>query len=143
MSQSRFGGRIAYLVDHGLYPTGQAVSFSDCAKVSLDVYRSTRDFFALHMVTATHAARVCATIVEHDLVLRSLTGALLAAHRALGSPVFDRNKPAPVPDDVDLVHGYKYLYACRAEYAAEADARYLEEIESFEQLKMLQWLRDG
>jgi hypothetical protein len=130
---SRFGSGIRQLLDSGAYPTGVAESFAVCAAHALDIYRSTRNFFALHMVTATQAARICARYADERLVLASLTGALLAAHRAVGSPQFDRAQPMPAPNQLDREHIYKYIHACASEYAAYGDTRYLEEIGQFRQ----------
>lgn len=127
----RFGDRVRFLVDEGTYPVGTASNFAECAAVSLDVYRSTRNFFALHMVTGTQAARICATVLDEQLVLASLTGALLAAHRVLDSPSFDRHSPMPIPDRLDREHTFKYVYACLDEHRAHGDARYIDEIVGF------------
>jgi hypothetical protein len=85
------------------------------------------------MVTATQAARICARYTSEQVVLASLTGALLAAHRVVGSPGFDRENPAPAPEHLDREHIYKYIYACVSEYEAYGDCRYLEEISQFRQ----------
>jgi hypothetical protein len=137
VSGSRFGAGIRQLLDQGIYPRGIAVSFADCAAHSLDIYRSTRNFFALHMVTATQAARICAGYVSEPLVLASLTGALLAAHRAVGSPGFDRDSPLRAPDQLDREHIYKYIHACVSEYKTHGDPRYLEEVQLFRQKNLI------
>ncbi len=133
ISGARFGSGIRQLLDSGLYPKGVAGDFADCAGHALDIYRSTRNFFALHMVTATQAARVCARFTDEKFMLASVTGALLAAHRAVGSPHFDRSKPMPAPIQLDHEHIYKYIYACVSEYKTYGDPRYLEEIDQFRQ----------
>ena len=129
----RFGPEIHRLLDADLYPVGIAVNFADCAAHALDIYRGTRNFFALHMVTATQAARICTQFADEKLILASLTGALLAAHRAVGSPPFDRLHPLPAPSRLDHEHSYKYVYACVSEYKVYNDPRYLEEIDQFRQ----------
>lgn len=125
----RFFQGIAELAGKDAYPTGCASSFGACASLALDVYRGTRNFFALHMVTAAQAARVCADLVDEKAVLAALTGSLLAAHRVLGSPSFD--EVMPVPEKLDREHNYKYVYACLDEYRAYGNEKYVEEVRGF------------
>jgi hypothetical protein len=133
MTAGPFGRGLRTLLKEGRYNVGIAKDFETCAALSMDIYRSTRNFFALHMVTATQAARIVALIVDEALVLASLTGALLAAHRVVGSPDFDREMPAPIPDRVDREHTFKYLYACTSEFSAYGDQRYIEEVRGFKE----------
>ncbi len=131
-SDSRFFARcIGELLHSDDYPIGIASGLNECASVALDVYRSTRNFFALHMVTATQAIRMCSGVIDERLALAALTGALLAAHQAVGSPGFDRENPLPIPDHLDREHIYKYVWACLSEYRQYGDARYTEEIRGF------------
>jgi Questin oxidase-like len=130
-SNARFGERIGELLQNNEYPVGTASCLNDCAAVSMDIYRSTRNFFALHLVTATQAIRICAGIIDENLVLASLTGALLAAHQVVGSPAFDRYSPLSVPDHLDREHTYKYVWTCLSEYRHYGDDRYKEEIRGF------------
>jgi hypothetical protein len=83
------------------------------------------------MVTATHAARIVSGLVDETQVLSALTGALLAAHKVIGSPAFDRADPMSVPNTVDREHAYKYAFTCLSEHEIYGDARYLEEVEGF------------
>lgn len=122
----RFSGRIEELRSTGAYPLGCAADFGACAAAALDLYRSTRNFFALHMVTATQAARLCSRFVDHRLALAALTGALLAAHKAVGSPEFD--DPRPVPGRLDREHVYKYAWACLSEHRHYGNPLYAQEI---------------
>lgn len=128
-----FAKGLSVLLANGQYPTGRVLDMQSCASLSLDLYRSTRNFFALHMVTVTQAARVCAPYVDEAQLLAALTGSLLAAHRIVGSPDFDPDTLAPVPDKLDREHCYKYVYTCAVEYEAYADPRYLDEIKGFRQ----------
>ncbi|MEM7080713.1 MAG: questin oxidase family protein [Pseudomonadota bacterium] len=126
-SSERFGARIRQLIEQDAYPEGCAASMAECAAVALDVFRSTRNFFALHMVTATQAARICQTYLDEDIATASVSGALLAAHLAVGSPDFDPNNVLPVVS-LDEEHDYKYGWSCLSEYRRYGDARYREEI---------------
>ena len=128
---SRFGRNIVELLHCCDYPVGIASQLRECASTALDIYRSTRNFFALHMVTATQAIRICSGVINERLALAALTGALLAAHQVVGSPAFDRDKPLSIPDNLDREHIYKYAWACLSEYRQYGDARYIEEIRGF------------
>ena len=134
---ARFAAGLRQLIANNAYPAGVAGSFQECAASSLDVYRSTRNFFALHMVTATQAARTIAGLIDETEVLSALTGSLLAAHLVVGSPAFERALPLPVPEYLDREHTYKYAYACSVEYREYGDNRYLEEFEGFRQSGLL------
>jgi hypothetical protein len=107
------------------------VDLNNCAAVALDIYRSTRNFFALHLVTATQAIRICSEFIDAKLALAALTGSLLAAHQVLGSPAFDRADPLPIPDRLDREHAYKYAWACLSEYRLYGDELYIDEIRGF------------
>tara|TARA_E500000331_G_scaffold107134_1_gene103954 strand:+ start:862 stop:1218 length:357 start_codon:yes stop_codon:yes gene_type:complete len=79
----RFGTGLRTLVSSKRYPLGTARDLNECAHASLSVYRSTRNFFALQMVNATYAVRVCSDYLDEinqRRLLAALTGALLAAH---------------------------------------------------------------
>ena len=123
----RFSLRIIELVSKDEFPTGTA-PFAACAKSALDIYQSTRDFFALHMVTATQAARICAQMVDPQLVRSCLTGAILAAHKALASPL--NRVLQPLSHSLDPEHNLKYAWACLSEFEAYGDPRYLEEVKA-------------
>jgi len=126
-----FGATLLELITQGRYPDGCARDFAVCAQISFAIYRSTRNFFALHMVTATYAVRTCAGYMDESRALAALTHALLGAHLIVGSPGFDSTNSMPVPDRLDLPHAYKYLYVCLKEYQQTGDERYLSEIRGF------------
>ena len=126
-----FTRNICELLDANEYSVGRAAGLGDCAAIALDVYRSTRDFFALHMVTATQAVRICSELIDTKLAVAALTGGLLAAHRVVGSPDFHRRNPMPVPERLDREHTYKYAWTCLSEYRHYGDDRYAEEIRGF------------
>ncbi len=126
----RFSQRIIELVSKDEFPTGTA-PFAACAKSALDIYRSTRDFFALHMVTATQAARICAQLVDPQQVRSCLTGAILAAHKAVGSP--SKGVFQPLSHSLEPEHSLKYAWACLSEFEAYGDPRYLEEVKALQE----------
>jgi len=133
--ENRFGPSILELVRNGTYPVGRALDFQTIARISLDLYRSTRNFFALHLVTATQALRC---LLQDDsknpdleiMANSSMTGALLAAHLVLGSPKI-LSDALPAPRQLDPEHCYKYVWACVCEYRRYSDADYLSEIALF------------
>jgi hypothetical protein len=124
-----FTRSICELLDENNYPVGRTADIGDAAIIALDIFRSTRNFFALHMVTATQAVRICSEFIDQKLALAALTGGLLAAHQVVGSPGFDRDHSMPVNDRLDNEHNYKYAWACLSEYRHYGEARYLEEIQ--------------
>ncbi len=130
---SSFNDRLIQLKDSDQYPVGMAVDLAECARLALEIYRGTRNFFALHMVTSVHGARLVSGVLGDgdggSEVLAPLTGALLAAHRIVGSPAFD--EPLAAPGTLDPAHAFKYVYSCLMEYAVLGDERYLEEIVLF------------
>jgi len=142
--EGRFGQALQTLIETDSYPVGIAENFEACAMQSLHIYRATRNFFALHMVTATLAARICAPLVDQQILLASLTGALLAAHKILGSPEFSPRQATPPPTRLDAEHCYKYAYACVSEHRAYGQPRYLDEIDGFKKQGLLPaWVISG
>jgi len=138
-----FTRSIRELLDADEYPTGCVAEIGDCAVIALDIYRSTRNFFALHMVTATQAVRICSELIDKRLALAALTGGLLAAHQVVGSPDFDRDNPMPVPNRLDEEHTYKYTWTCLSEYRHYGDDRYVEEIQGLRKNGLIpQWCAD-
>ena len=128
-----FTRNICELLDDDDYPVGRAREISEAAIIALDLFRSTRNFFALHMVTATQAVRICSELIDKKLALAALTGGLLAAHQVVGSPDFDRDCPLPVNNRLDNEHNFKYAWACLSEYLYYRDDRYAEEIRQLRQ----------
>lgn len=142
--QSGFTRNIRELLDADEYPVGRVTDLSDCAVLALDIYRSTRNFFALHMVTATQAVRICSEFVDKRLAVAALTGGLLAAHQVVGSPGIDRDKPMLMPNSLDQEHAYKYAWTCLSEYRRYGDDRYVEEIKGLRKSGVIpQWCAGG
>lgn len=137
LTSLRFGDALEHLIAHEQYPVGRADDMQTCAAVSLDVYRATRNFFALHMVTATNAAQSLQPFCDEELLVAATSGALLAAHQIVGSPTFDFVTPHTKSGDSE--HVVKYGFACLQEYERYGDARYLDE---FDQLKSVGSLPD-
>ena len=135
-----FSAGIAELLVSKTYPTGRGRDLDECASVALDIYRATRNFFALHMVTATQATRICASLIDDEIALAALTGGLLAAHLVVGSPEYDARKPAAAPAHLDTEHAFKYAWSCLSEYRHYGDVRYAEEVRLFRDAELIpQW----
>jgi hypothetical protein len=83
------------------------------------------------MVTATQAARICAQLVDPQQVRSCLTGAILAAHKAVGSP--SKGVFQPLSHSLEPEHSLKYAWACLSEFEAYGDPRYLEEVKALQE----------
>jgi hypothetical protein len=104
------------------------------SRTCLDAFDATHDFFALHLVTSSHAYRVCRPFLETDLdkpIVDDLYSIGIAtAYVAIGAPEFARveREPASLPlaalahatDEHDL----KLAYSCRAQRLAYDDVAY-------------------
>ena len=145
---ARFGKAVLELVAAGEYPQWSAAGtgrtgLEECARCALALYQGTRNFFALHLVTATQALGVITDNITSNsisskpaagddlwaLAAASMGSAILAAHLVLGSPRFD-TPPLP-PDELDAEHSLKYVWACQSEYRALGQSVYLDEIRAF------------
>ena len=94
------------------------------------MFHATHDFFALHMVTASHAWRVCAPYAGNDAPVIGSVG-LAVAYLAIDAPDF-----APVPAlqaDLPLAelhvatdeHDIKIAHSCLMQARAFDDPTYL------------------
>jgi hypothetical protein len=103
--------------------------FVALSRAGLEVFHATHEFFALHLVTGSHAFRVCAPWAG-PRPERLLGVALAAAYVAIGAPDFGpidagraelpRVALASATDDHDI----KLAYSCSAQARAHADADY-------------------
>ena len=123
------------------------VGLDAVARLTHGLYAGTRDFFALHTLTATHATRLVLDRMDESdrpAAVAALAVAVTAAWVVVGAPAF-----APMPEagagggtdvaaaDVpsweriaaeavadDDEHVIKVVYSCREEARARADERY-------------------
>lgn len=104
-------------------------AFKDLSRSCLDVFHATHDFFALHLITGSHAFRICAPWAGPDPQALFSVG-LAAAYLAIGAPTF-----APVEDSVPTSpieglshtsdeHDIKLAYSCATQARAFADNAY-------------------
>jgi hypothetical protein len=126
----RFGSAIMELFERGHYPVGTARDIEELARVSMALYQSTRNFFALHLVTASQALRCAVTDETRAIGVASMTGAILASHLVLASPEIAA-EPVAVPDSLDTEHALKYVWACLSEYRHYGNEVYLQEANAF------------
>ena len=126
----RFGAGMLELANSGRYPVGTAGSLDEIAAVALKLYRSTRNFFALHLVTVTQALRLVVSPATEALAVSSLTGAVMASHLVLGSPPLSGAVMA-APASLDPEHAIKYAWACLSEYRSSGNPLYEEEVDLF------------
>jgi hypothetical protein len=138
-----FSDRLAELARAGLVPAPATVEAPGViASTVLWIHRNTRNFFALHLVTAFHALGVCLPyLVSPEPALACFQRAVAASCVAVGTPRFDRPS---VADDVwlermrrDPEHVYKYAYSCRQEHAHWGDPAYRGEYELLERTGLL------
>lgn len=129
LATGRFSEGLYKLVDMNQYPAPIDTTLEECAQASLAAYLGTRNFFALHFVTATQAARVCAKYVNEGELVAALTAAIQAGYLIVGAPDF--GEVLPPPKQLDEEHNIKYVYACSEEYKAYGDPRYRQEMCDF------------
>lgn len=143
VNTGRFSPSILSLLESRQYPVGTAGSLREVADVALSLYQSTRNFFALHLVTATQALRMAIPKSLEKEAISSMTGALLASHLVLGSPALT-SEPLPAPSQLDPEHSFKYVWACWSEYEAYGNESYLDEIERFRMANLVpEWTAES
>lgn len=109
------------------------------AEAALAVYASSQNgFLALHLVTATHAARRLLRHTEcHRPILQALGQAFLAAYIVMGCPPISPSRPcAAVPSWDEILasargsmndHDAKFCYALKDEQAVHGNQAYRRE----------------
>jgi hypothetical protein len=114
-----------------LKPAGGAPAnvLAELARACLEVFDSTHDFFALHLVTASHAFRVCSPWAGRSAEGVFSVG-IAAAYLALGAPAFrsvvrsDAELPVDRLASAGDEHDIKLAHACRAMARAHRDSSY-------------------
>jgi len=128
-----FNLRYRHAVDNSsLRPlaASQGGLFSDLSRACLELFDATHDFFALHLLTASHAFRVCVPWIGAEAQGMFSVG-IGAAYLALGALPFapleradsaslDKNALAQATDEHDL----KLAYSCRTLGEWDADPTY-------------------
>jgi hypothetical protein len=128
----RFDARYERVVDRvRVRPAAcsRGADFSQLSRACLEVFDATHDFFALHLVTGSHAFRVCSPWAGPHPE-RLLSVALATAYLAIGAPDFEpiRVEPSELPlrelASATDEHDIKLAYSCRAQAATYADPDY-------------------
>ena len=127
----------AVFLEHLDRLSGPALSPAQVAAVALALYCSTGDFFALHTLTATHAARLVAETLDSEveaLLFSGLARAVAAAYVVIGTPVIASSAFVGTPPgwaDIERAalrsddpHVLKMVHSCRAEQAVWGDVAY-------------------
>jgi hypothetical protein len=131
-TQGRFGARVArVLAQVPLCPAraDEQDPWRALSEACLQVFHATHDFFALHMVTASHALRVCAPYAGTQVhAIGSV--ALASAYLAIGAPAcadigLPQTAPAPpaLRHDSDE-HDIKISFSCLEQARFFGDPRY-------------------
>ena len=104
-------------------------SLEEIGRACLDVFHATHDFFALHLVTSSHAFRVCAPYAGPGLDALYSVG-IAIAYLAIGAPPFEALAPAGAELPTERLskatdeHDVKLAYSCLAQSRAFHDATY-------------------
>jgi Questin oxidase-like len=131
-SRGPFNARYERIVNAAdLHPADGSLDnvLREFGRASLEVFHATHDFFALHLVTASHAFRICSHWAGNDLVGLYSVG-LAAAYLAIGAPAFqaltrlDGELPGDALATATDEHDLKLAYSCRAQARAFGDPTY-------------------
>ena len=109
---------------------GAGGALNEISRACLEVFHATQEFFALHLVTASHAFRICAPWAgpNPDSIYSAGIG---VAYLAIGAPAFDpvARATATLPFDALSTatdeHDIKLAYSCLAQSRAFADPTYV------------------
>lgn len=102
-----------------------AAELPSIAEIALGAYIATRDFTALHFVTATHALRLILPFTSAEVAVSHFWIAFMAAYVSIGCPdPLPPATPADIPPWPELLgkviqslndHAIKLAYTCREE----------------------------
>jgi len=104
-------------------------TFEEIGRACLEVFHATHDFFALHLVTSSHAFRICAPYAGSGLGALLSTG-IAIAYLAIGAPPFEPVAPAVASLPTNHLskakdeHDVKIAYSCLAQSRAFDDTTY-------------------
>ncbi len=132
-SSGRFNDRCAAIVAGARLrpPRPDPLALEALSSACLEAFHATHDFFALHLVTASHAAAVCEALAGPSF--SGICGVGLAVgYLAIGAPELAGIAPERVPPDVPPLaprpgmdeHDIKLAFACESQLALRGDLRY-------------------
>ncbi len=138
-----FSRGLALVVTHREFPRAAKIlpdNLRQMSRVALDIFASTHNFFALHLVTGSHAYRLLEPFTgERSAAIFNL--GLLAGYAIVGAPEFEPCESAAPPalDPGELApaagwrdamsddeHDIKLAYSAQSQADYWADARYIE-----------------
>jgi hypothetical protein len=99
------------------------------SRACLEVFHATHDFFALHLVTSSHAFRICAPWVGANGEML-FTAGIAIAYLAIGAPKFDALSRMSAGLPIESLatagdeHDIKLAYSCQSQAQAYADPTY-------------------
>lgn len=97
----------------------------------LSLFNHTQNFFALHMVTGTHAMGICADAIGAN-VDGLMNAGLAATYLAVGAPNFSPNAQ-PRPLRMDFAHEVKVAFSCADQAGRLGSERYVEAYATYDQ----------
>lgn len=122
---------------------GAPETLTSMAALVVQLHLNTRDFFALHLVTACHALRLCLPFLDDvEGAIGHFQRAVVAAHAVIGAPdpmrrhLSDEAWLARMARDPE--HVYKYGYTCRQELEHYGNPTYMEEFRRLERAGLLE-----
>jgi hypothetical protein len=127
-----FNARYEHIVKTAdLHPADGAfeTALVELSRACLEIFHATHDFFALHLVTASHAFRICSRWAGGDLTGLFSVG-LGTAYLAIGAPAFrpitqaDAELPTDALATASDEHDIKLAYSCHAQALASGDPTY-------------------
>jgi hypothetical protein len=124
-----FNSRYRRIMQDAPLAPDHADATQELSRACLEAFHATHDFFALHLVTSSHAFRVCAPWAGANTGELFSVG-IAAAYLAIGAPQFDA-----VDDDTAVLpiarlakatdeHDIKLAYSSRAQAEAYGDSTY-------------------
>ena len=113
IESSRFDDRYDEVLKANTFAVHTHVLAENERQVAEDVlalFNHTQGFFALHMVTGTHALGICADAIEEN-VDGLMNAGLSAAYLAIEAPMFV-SSATPKPISMDFAHEVKVAFSC-------------------------------
>ena len=99
------------------------------AEEVLGLFNHTQGFFALHMVTGTHAFGICLDAIQENMD-GLMNAGLAAAYLAIEAPLFvQAAKPKPI--NMDFAHEIKVAFSCLDQARRLNSVRFREAFETY------------
>lgn len=132
ISSSRFDDRYEEVLDADTFAVHTHVLENNEARVAEDVlglFNHTQGFFALHMVTGTHALGICTEAIEANMD-GLMNAGVAAAYLAIDAPMFvESAKPRAI--NMDFAHEVKIAFSCFDQAQRLDSKRFQEAFETY------------